>query len=717
MKREYATYAVIAMLLATWTAPAFAASAGEMQKQFLATIDELMPGMGAEKIVDRQKSQTAFEQLCVENSGPAKQAEQAALCAAMMERVGPDVAMPARVWLLRKVETIGRDEVVGRLTELMGDKEAQIRELARRALENNPAPSAGAALRQELDAAKDDAWRVALINALAFRLDGQASPQIAKLAADSDTAVATAAVSALGSIADDKALETLAAMRKEASPPMRDSVAAASLKAAETLIAKGNKSQAATIYESLLSPDATESVRIAAVNGIAAAKSAEAVPQLLKLIAGKNEHMRMVAGQCVASIPGESVTRQLVDALAGASPDTQAVLIDSLGQRGDASALPAILKLMKSDSADVRIAAAGALRHLGNGSTVESLVDFAAGTDGAERDAARGSLQWMRGRDVDEAIVKMIPSAKDRARSELVRAAAVRNIKSAYDLLLRNTNDPDESVRVAAISSIGASTAVKDLPKALKAFENLSGEQTLQAAKEALVAICKRQSEENQQAKPLLEAMPDADPSAQVIAIQALTSLRGQETLEALQKLRESKNAAIKQAADTAVLAWDPVHCTQWVWVGPFKKEGVVGDKLFDMSFPPEESKAKVEWKPLQRGPKKEKNPEIDLLPISNEENCCVYLQTRVRSKNDCDVVLSFGSDDGIKVWLNGAVMHTRRVSEGFKLDADKLPAKLKKGWNTVLVKVTQVKGEWAFSFGIKAADGGPVEGLKFEAR
>jgi hypothetical protein len=88
-----------------------------------------------------------------------------------------------------------------------------------------------------------------------------------------------------------------------------------------------------------------------------------------------------------------------------------------------------------------------------------------------------------------------------------------------------------------------------------------------------------------------------------------------------------------------------------------------------------------------------------------------------VKSNKDCDVVLSFGSDDGLKVWLNGAVVHTRRVSEGFKLDADKLPAKLKKGWNTLLVKVTQVKGEWVFSLGIKAADGGPVDGLKFEAK
>ena len=65
-----------------------------------------------------------------------------------------------------------------------------------------------------------------------------------------------------------------------------------------------------------------------------------------------------------------------------------------------------------------------------------------------------------------------------------------------------------------------------------------------------------------------------------------------------------------------------------------------------------------------------------------------------MRSKTDQDVVLTFGSDDGIKVWLNGAVVNAKNVTRGFNVDEDQVPAKLKKGWNTLLVKVTQGAGD-----------------------
>jgi len=48
------------------------------------------------------------------------------------------VAKPARIWLLRKVETIGRDEVVAGLAGRLHDSDADVRETARRALRQQP---------------------------------------------------------------------------------------------------------------------------------------------------------------------------------------------------------------------------------------------------------------------------------------------------------------------------------------------------------------------------------------------------------------------------------------------------------------------------------------------------------------------------------------------------------------------------------------------------
>ena len=48
------------------------------------------------------------------------------------------------------------------LAKLLSDEDADVRETARRALENNPSPDAGAALRAAMDKATDAKWKVAL---------------------------------------------------------------------------------------------------------------------------------------------------------------------------------------------------------------------------------------------------------------------------------------------------------------------------------------------------------------------------------------------------------------------------------------------------------------------------------------------------------------------------------------------------------------------------
>ena len=62
-------------------------------------------------------------------------------------------------------------------------------------------------------------------------------------------------------------------------------------------------------------------------------------------------------------------------------------------------------------------------------------------------------------------------------------------------------------------------------------------------------------------------------------------------------------------------------------------------------------------------------------------------------------------------------VVNAKNVSRGCKEDDDQVPAKLKQGWNTLLIKVTQGEGGWGCACGIKSADGGPPEGVKFSAK
>jgi len=80
------------------------------------------------------------------------------------------------------------------------------------------------------------------------------------------------------------------------------------------------------------------------------------------------------------------------------------------------------------------------------------------------------------------------------------------------------------------------------------------------------------------------------------------------------------------------------------------------------------------------------------------EQSAVAYLSGQLWSDISQDAVLQLGSDDGVKVWLNGEVVHANNALRGHKAGEDKAAVKLEKGWNILLVKVTQGGGGWAFS-------------------
>ena len=60
--------------------------------------------------------------------------------------------------------------------------------------------------------------------------------------------------------------------------------------------------------------------------------------------------------------------------------------------------------------------------------------------------------------------------------------------------------------------------------------------------------------------------------------------------------------------------------------------------------------------------------------------------------------MLEIGSDDGVKVWLNGELVHSNNVMRGVTTGEDKVKVNLKKQWNELLLKVTNGAGGWGAS-------------------
>ncbi|MEO6453952.1 MAG: serine hydrolase [Ginsengibacter sp.] len=100
------------------------------------------------------------------------------------------------------------------------------------------------------------------------------------------------------------------------------------------------------------------------------------------------------------------------------------------------------------------------------------------------------------------------------------------------------------------------------------------------------------------------------------------------------------------------------------------------------------------------------------------------YALAEINTLKAEEVFLGVGSDDGIKIWLNGKPVQDNWIPRGVNKDEDFVPLKLIKGSNQVLLKVQDMRGGWGFVARlldkaalddqlIKAAGNGNLEKIK----
>jgi len=81
---------------------------------------------------------------------------------------------------------------------------------------------------------------------------------------------------------------------------------------------------------------------------------------------------------------------------------------------------------------------------------------------------------------------------------------------------------------------------------------------------------------------------------------------------------------------------------------------------------------------------------------FAQAEHISAYALQRVYSPRQQDVAILLGSDDQVRLWLNGKQIH-EILDQGTAVpDARAVPATLKAGWNTLLARVANVTGDHA---------------------
>ena len=152
-----------------------------------------------------------------------------------------------------------------------------------------------------------------------------------------------------------------------------------------------------------------------------------------------------------------------------------------------------------------------------------------------------------------------------------------------------------------------------------------------------------------------------------------------------------------------------------WQFAGPYTQDGKSKRELFDTPFPPEDAAVEdVNWQRLPVVIDKDRPWMIDFqkVPVLKGNQRVVYTRTWVFSPAKQSVHLALGSDDGIKAWLNGELVHAYNVTRGLSKLVDEVVVTLRKGCNTLKLKITQGSGGWGAAARFRALGGAPLDGL-----
>jgi len=138
---------------------------------------------------------------------------------------------------------------------------------------------------------------------------------------------------------------------------------------------------------------------------------------------------------------------------------------------------------------------------------------------------------------------------------------------------------------------------------------------------------------------------------------------------------------------------------------------------LFDVAFEPEKPGAKgVAWRPLPAGTDPKRPWILDLLKAIGGHQRVAYALTWVHSDKPQAARLELGSDDGVKAWLNGRLVHANNAARAAQPYTDRAEVTLRAGWNPLLLKITQNDSPWEFCARIRGRDGKRLDGIRVDA-
>lgn len=541
---------------------------------------------------------------------------------------------------------------------------------------------------EQLDS-EDPADRLAALRVLARRGDASAGGAVLDALADDDPAVRVEAIGAAAELVGPRATGALIPLLDTDD---RDQARAARL----ALATLGGPEVSARLAETLDAGSARRRVGVLTV--LADRKAAGQVDAVMALIDEPDEAVRVEAIETIGAIGSAGQMPAMIDIMltaerlpASAAERSVYNIIDRVEDPA-AGARP-LLSALGSAEGDGRAILIRALGRTGAPAAMERLRELLATDDANELDATvRAMANWPDDR-VAADLLTLSRGAENMNHRVIAYRALVRVVSHSDDA-------PAQKID-RLVEAIQAAPRAEDRPMALSAMGEIRHGRVIEIARTYLDDETLR-AEAATTIVRVAERMDMSEQGAWIDAIRAAGALTPNEHY---QRVADEIVSRLEQYRD---------FITDWQLAGPYTIRGRDGRTLLAEPFAPEQDAAEVDWRPC---PDQADSPTPWGVNINRTfaggDNTVAYLRTWVHSPSRREVMLECGSDDGIKAWLNGEVVHENNALRGMAAAEDRVEVTLDEGWNVLLLKISNGGGDFGANARFRGRDGRLLDDLR----
>ena len=525
------------------------------------------------------------------------------------------------------------------------------------------------------------------------------------------------------------------------------------------LVGRGEKDALRPVITKAANSSNSE-IRTLAIKSLGDIGDAGSVQVLVNVIeTGKNEEEKKLSASSLRRLSGKNINGQIIKSMKTSSARGRAGLIEILHDRDAAEAVDELLVAGSDKDPEVRRAAFKALSDLAGPEHQKALIKLLLNLKGdAGRPEAERALMAVS-RNLDEAaatepILAVMDSTTTTKCSFLRVLGGIGNARG-FVVVRQGLKDSNPEVRDTAVRTLANwpdSTPARTL---LEVFQTTSNRThrivalrgcvrqlsmgTLPSAdmlnmcselmkgadrpeEQKLILACLANSGDPRATKivePLL-ADDKVKAEAELAMFGIISNMMGpmpEEAKKAAQTLRnKSNNETIKKEAAAVIRLVEKFedYIMAWQVSGPYSKPFAIP---YDTAFGPEQTDAEdVVWKMLPISKTGDRPWMFDLQKALGGQKKAGYVRTWVHSEQEQAARLDFGTDDGNKLWLNGTLVHANSAGGAAVPGEHKVGVTLQKGWNVLLLKVTQGTGPWQFCLAIRKPNGSKLEELSIQA-